>query len=77
MTPSRASGHCQGSTKDWVGNAVAAVLKLDVTNKMQKAKISRLLKAWFATGMVVIVTDKDSKGNERPFVEVGEWATDD
>jgi hypothetical protein len=38
--------------------------------------INGLLKIWIASGMFVIVTGKDDKGNDRPFIEVGEAATD-
>jgi hypothetical protein len=36
-----------------VGHAVAAVLKLDVTNKAHRAKISSLLKTWIKNGALV------------------------
>jgi hypothetical protein len=62
--------------KDWVGRAVAAVLNLDTDNRAHRSKISRLLKIWMSKGMFVVVSGKDARGNERPFVEVGEWATD-
>lgn len=61
---------------EWVGFAVASVLRLDATNKIDKAKIRGLLKVWYGTEMLKIVTDKDEKGNNRKFVEVGQWASD-
>lgn len=62
--------------KDWVGNAVATVLGLDPKNKAHRTKINGLLKIWLTNGMFVVVNGKDDKGNDRPFIEVGEWATD-
>lgn len=59
---------------NWVGKAVAGVLGLDATNKAHKSKIASMLKTWVTNGMLVVVTGKDAKGNERPFVEVGEPA---
>ena len=60
----------------WVGYAVAAALRLEATDKKQKAKIRGLLKVWHDKGMLKAVTDKDHKGNPRKFVEVGQWAND-
>lgn len=62
--------------KDWVGKAVAEVLKLDVANKADKRKIIGLLKIWTGNGMFVVVQGEDEKREKRPFVEVGQWATD-
>lgn len=61
--------------KDWVGRAVAEALRLDVENKADRAKIKGLLKTRIRTGALRIVDDQDERGNKRPFVEVGEWAT--
>jgi hypothetical protein len=61
---------------DWVGIAVAKVLRLDPKDKAARKKISGLMKIWTAHGMFVVVTGKDRKGEDRPYVEVGEPATD-
>ena len=61
---------------DWVGNAVASALKLDVTRKADKAKVKGLLKIWIAKRMFVVVAREDAKRNTRKFVEVGEPAND-
>jgi RecA-family ATPase len=73
-----ASGQWRDSSqaKDWIGHALAQVLHLDPTNPRDKAKIAGLLKIWKASGMLRVVEAKDEKGNMRPFVEVGEWASD-
>ena len=62
--------------KEWVGNAVAQVMGLDITNRSQKAKVIHLLKTWMSTGMLVAVEGEDEKRMKRTFVEVGQWATD-
>lgn len=62
-------------SKEWVGRVVADALGLDANDKRQRERIRGMLKAWTETGALVEVTGKDSKGNERPFLEVGEWAT--
>ena len=62
--------------KDWVGIAVAQVLGLDPTNKPHKSKITGMLNAWLATGMLVVVEGEDETRRKRPYVEVGERATD-
>ena len=48
--------------KDWVGIAVARVLKLDPKDKTAKAKIRSLMKTWIEKGMfaVVMVPDENS-----------------
>ena len=60
--------------RDWVGNAVAGALGLDLGKPADKAKVKGLLRRWIAEGALVVVTGKDQRGEERPFVEVGTWA---
>ena len=48
---------------DWVGIAVAKVLKLDPKDKAAKAKIRALMKTWIENGMFAVVTGLDE--NER------------
>jgi hypothetical protein len=62
--------------KDWVGIPIAKALRLDINNKSHKKRISQLLKIWIQNGMFVIVNGFDEKRNKRPFIEVGNWATD-
>jgi hypothetical protein len=61
---------------DWVGHAVAEVLRLDLNKPNDKRKIGNLLKAWLTSGSLKKQVDKDDKGNDRPFIIVGEWAND-
>ena len=62
--------------KDWIGIAVAHVLKLDATNKAHRSKINALLKAWIKNGMFVEVEGEDDNRIKRAFVEVGAPAND-
>jgi AAA domain len=57
--------------KDWAGHAIAAVLKLNVSNKAHRAKIVALLKTWIADGKFVVVEGLDAKRERRSFIEVG------
>jgi hypothetical protein len=59
--------------KEWVGKAIAKVLKLDV--KHHKGRIKRLLETWIDNGILTVETRNDKKGTERSFVNVGEWVT--
>jgi hypothetical protein len=73
-----ASGQWRDNSQavDWVGKAVAQAMKLDASNKKDKAKIIGLLKIWKATGMLVIVQKPDAKRMMRDYVEVGTPAND-
>jgi len=62
-------------SREWAGHIVATTLGVDADDKRQRERIRGMLKAWTETGALVEVMGKDSKGNERPFLEVGEWAT--
>jgi hypothetical protein len=61
---------------DWVGHAVAEALRLDLAKVNNKRKVTNLLKAWIASGALKKQVDKDDKGNDRPFIVVGEPAND-
>lgn len=62
--------------KNWVGHAVATAMRLDVNEPIHRRRILAMLKVWKETKMLVVVDARDEKGNLRPFVEVGEWASD-
>lgn len=61
---------------DWVGYCVADTLGLDATKgSSDRARISQLLRAWIANKALVVVSRRDPKKREdKPYVEVGEWA---
>jgi hypothetical protein len=60
----------------WVGFAVARVLGLNAEKgaKAERAQISGMLRQWLASGALKVVRKRDEDGDERPFVQVGEWA---
>jgi hypothetical protein len=59
---------------DWAGVAISRTLKLDPTDKRDRAKIAAMLKRWIAAGALKTVKGMDEKRRERSYVEVGEWA---
>lgn len=61
--------------KDWAGIPIAAALGIDL-DQAGKTRIKNMLRSWLSSGMMVVVSGKDAKGNVRPFVEVGELASD-
>lgn len=61
--------------KEWVGLAVADVLGLDAQSEADRTKIKTLLKTWVQNKALKVVRKQDESRHERPFVEVGEWAT--
>jgi hypothetical protein len=63
--------------KDWVGIAVARVLKLDPKDKAARTKILSLMKGWIENGMFAVVTSLDENSIPRPYVEVGRPASDE
>lgn len=64
-------------SNDWAGNAIAEVLGLDATDKLNRARINRMLSEWLANGVLREEQRKDRKGNLRPFIAVGRWAGTD
>ncbi|MCV2866917.1 AAA family ATPase [Albidovulum sediminicola] len=69
--PPRASNQAKS---DWAGEIVASVLGMDAAK--DKARITRMLKTWVASGALREVQHEDAKRNLRPCLEVGEWATE-
>jgi AAA domain len=63
-------------SQDWAGNAVASVLRLDLSNKARKAKAASVLKTWIANGMLRVVEAQDGQRRLRKFIEVGAPAND-
>jgi uncharacterized protein YjiS (DUF1127 family) len=61
---------------DWIGIAVAQVLKLDATNKAHRTKINAILKQWIRNGMFAEVVGEDDNRIKRKFVVVGASAND-
>jgi hypothetical protein len=59
---------------DWVGHAIAGVLRLDLNRPNDKRRAAKLLKVWLVSGALKKVEEKDDKGMSRPFIVVGELA---
>jgi hypothetical protein len=59
-------------SREWIGYLVAEIMKLNPGEKADKAKVNAILKTWFKNGVLKVVTGKDDKGNNRPFVAPGE-----
>lgn len=55
--------------KDWVGNLVANVANLSVES--DKGRIKAILRTWTRNGALGVEHRRDKKGNDRPFVIVG------
>jgi hypothetical protein len=58
-------------SQDWAGNAVAAALDLDPSNKAHKAKVAGLLRQWISKGALRVVEANDARSMPRKFIEVG------
>ena len=61
---------------DWAGYAVADALGLNIDDAVDKDRIKSMLKTWKASGALKVVTQEDAHRKPRPFVVVGEWATE-
>ena len=58
--------------KDWVGRAIGEALGLNLDCKADKSKVVGILKAWLASGSLIVVEGKDEKRETKKFVEVRE-----
>jgi RecA-family ATPase len=68
--PLRASAQA----KNWIGHAIAPILRLDSENKAHKAKLATIIKTWIANDVLrteQVMSKRD--GREVPSVVVGEW----
>jgi hypothetical protein len=57
---------------DWVGQAIAEVLELDLDAPAERSKVKGLLKVWLASGALVVREMKDETHRLRKYVEAGE-----
>ncbi len=63
--------------KQWAGHAIAPVLGLDLTDKGDKSKASKILRRWVQNGALKTVDKPDESRRPRAFIQVGEWTTPD
>lgn len=61
---------------DWVGNAVADVLGVDVQDKAQRARILKMIGAWEANGALRTEERKDQNRQMKKYMVVGKAADD-
>lgn len=61
---------------NWVGQAVAEALDLDVSDDADKARIKELLKVWLKSGALKKEQKLDGNRKPTPHIVVGEWAND-
>ena len=59
---------------DWVGHEMGRVLGLNSRQDPDRRKIKSILRQWLASGALIVTKMRDEKGNDRPIVDVGEWA---
>lgn len=64
------------SATDWVGNAVAEVLGVDVQDRAHRARILKMLSAWEANGALRVEERKDQNRQTKKFMVVGKAADD-
>ena len=60
---------------EWVGNAVADALMLDVNDPKDRKRITILVKEWIKNDVLRVVEGEDNQRRQRKFVEVGTWVT--
>jgi hypothetical protein len=58
--------------KNWVGEAIATALNLDLDDPADKQKVTGMLKVWIGVGSLVVVERLDDERHARTFVEVGD-----
>nr|BAR19614.1 bifunctional DNA primase/polymerase [uncultured Mediterranean phage uvMED] len=62
--------------KDWVGQAVADTMNLDIKDSYVRAKVRHMVSTWIANDALRIVERPDRTRMMRKFVVVGRWVSD-
>jgi hypothetical protein len=60
----------------WVGKLIGEVLGLNPRDPKERKTINSAIRSWLSGGALIEVVRPDNNGDERKFIEVGEWATD-
>ena len=68
--------HAPQSPTQWVGIAVAEVLKLNLAKKPDRRRINVMLGTWLHNGALQVVEREDEHRHPKKFVEVGTSVTD-
>jgi hypothetical protein len=58
---------------DWIGNAVAEVVGLDLDDEADRKQVNSMLKTWFGNGVLITKNAKDEHRKARPYVVPGNW----
>jgi hypothetical protein len=58
------------TAKDWVGNAIAEALGLDVDDKTDRRTLTEVINKWKAAGYLKIVNKLDTHREPKEFVEI-------
>jgi hypothetical protein len=59
-------------TSEWVGYPIAKAIGLNLSKKLDKARVKSLIKIWLASGALMVVEGEDAKRNKRKFIEVSD-----
>jgi hypothetical protein len=57
----------------WIGRPVAEMLDLDLEDEADQAQVKKILKTWFANGVLKTTEGQDDNRNKRVFVVPGRW----
>ena len=63
--------NAQSTAEPWVGAAVAQELSLDLSSKMEKGRVARLVVEWINAGYLMVVERQGPHRETRPYVEIG------
>ena len=58
---------------DWIGRPVAEMLDLDLDDEADKKQVQKILKTWFANGVLTTTERKDEHRKNKKFVVPGNW----
>jgi hypothetical protein len=58
------------SSNRWVGNCIAQVMGLDVAQKADRKKVTKLISLWKAAGSLIEYEDLDENSEKRQFIRV-------
>jgi RecA-family ATPase len=64
----------QSKAEPWVGEAVAEVLDLDLSDPAAKKRVQDMIKVWLGNGALKAVKQSNDKRELKDYIEVGIWA---
>ena len=60
-------------SREWAGNVVAEVLKIDIGSPPGRTRVKQLLSKWVETGALRVELQKTEQRKQMTFIRVGEW----